>query len=484
MCDFNRIDSVFGVGEIPESFSSVKELLECLMAEGNIRQAEAIRAIFETNDNLVISGVPGSGKLTFIRRVASLMENAVVVTYTGTHAVENGGTTFASMFGVKIDKYIPSVRNGILENTSKKSVTSEYLEVVRSMKTLIVDFAQDTSPDMIDYIADVFRRTRESKEPFGGVRIILVGDFCYLPVLFGKNNPSYGYYGDRYFFASKALRATGYKFIHFDKSYTIKDENLLSILNNIRCGSLSSHDVDVLNDRVGRKLSVGNRCIAVFNSEEDADGFNASYIDKIDGKLYSSVIDDTSYVSKHPVYVERFYFKIGQYVIFTDNGVNYRKGDAGVITDVVLNKYGNAEEILVQMDNRSDSSILVSVKKKAWNRYSYFAKDGVIEKKIKGSVFQFPVLHGYAISTYKTRGLSLNCICPFMNSLFRDGLPYASISRAKSLDSLHLINPVNAKMFLMNGQFDQFFKGMLPGINTVLPSYINHVSREDSGAFH
>lgn len=162
-----------------------KKLMECVlrsvMSEGNVAQGKAIKSICKSPKPLFITGKGGTGKTYFLKRVIPALKNAVVVAPTGIAAVNAGGQTIHSFFRIGMQPYIPEIRNGKFMDNCENKFRGESEKILQNIKYLIIDEISMVRPDLIDNVADILRRARGDKDPFGGVKLIMVGDLFQLP---------------------------------------------------------------------------------------------------------------------------------------------------------------------------------------------------------------------------------------------------------------------------------------------------------------
>lgn len=156
-------------------------VLRSVMSEGNVAQGKAIKSICKSPKPLFITGKGGSGKTTFLKRIIPALKNAVVVAPTGIAAVNAGGQTIHSFFRIGMQPYIPEIRKGAFMDNGEYKFNGGSEKILQNIKYLIIDEISMVRPDLLDNVADILRHARGDKDPFGGVKLIMVGDLFQLP---------------------------------------------------------------------------------------------------------------------------------------------------------------------------------------------------------------------------------------------------------------------------------------------------------------
>lgn len=118
---------------------------------------------------------------TFLKRIIPALKNAVVVAPTGVAAVNAGGQTIHSFFRIGMQPYIPEIRKGAFMDNCEYKFNGGSEKILQNIKYLIIDEISMVRPDLLDNVADILRHARGDKDPFGGVKLIMVGDLFQLP---------------------------------------------------------------------------------------------------------------------------------------------------------------------------------------------------------------------------------------------------------------------------------------------------------------
>ena len=141
--------------------------------------------ILKTGANVFLTGEPGAGKThtinNFVNYLRACDVEPAITASTGIAATHIGGMTIHSWSGIgiktKLDKY-----------DLDKIASSEYVvRRVNRTRVLIIDEVSMLSENMLNMMDAVCREIKQNSQPFGGIQIILVGDFFQLPPIVKKD---------------------------------------------------------------------------------------------------------------------------------------------------------------------------------------------------------------------------------------------------------------------------------------------------------
>lgn len=401
-----------------------------------------------------------------MRRIVKFLGKCVIVAPTGVAALNAGGQTIHSFFSIKNDPYIPSIERGMLSN--KVDVSPFMKKKIKNLDTIVIDEISMVRPDLLDEVADVLRQCRRSKEPFGGVRLIMFGDLSQLPPVVTADDFIDKYYESRFFFSSKALRASGFSVITFENVFRQKDPQLLSVLEDIRCGVITDESRQILDSRVKYPDNMDNTII-ICSTNKEAYEINKTNLDKINNKVFKF---DATVFGEKPVAPceDELIVKVGAKVIITRNGNGYVNGSMGIITSIDTVD----ETIYVHLDNDTE----VEITKEKWEKMKYKQVDNSLEGISCGYIIQYPLRLGYAITVHKSQGMTLDNIFVDISRAFEIGQIYTALSRCRSIDGLYLKSVPKEDMVLLSDKISDFIEKVDENEGVLNPEKISDIGKD------
>ena len=423
--------------------------------ESDVDWQDCLNQLHNGTDHLFIAGVAGTGKSTMISMYRkSTTKKTVILSFTGLAALNAGGQTYHSFFRFK-PEFLDRSPVKTFEDTAKYSAPDE----------IIIDEASMVRADHLDCIDQTLRLNgRDKSKPFGGARLIFVGDPYQLPPVTGKperlpfkelyNIPSNN---EPYFW-----KAYAYKTFHFipailRKVHRQDNKEFIEILGRIRKDVAIDSDYKTINSRVNKSRgpSLANNVTAITPTRKRVDYINETLLRQIPGEpiRYDAVLtgdfaklkarnnnDDGNLPADDPLYL-----KIGARVIFTKNDGNI----AGRWVNGTLGKVaalGNDWADITLDDNKtSQGNKTFRVHRVTWEklRYKFNSATGELETKVTGTMIQLPLRLAWALTIHKSQGLTFDRLhVDLSTGTFAHGQAYVALSRCRTLDGLSLETPL------------------------------------------
>ncbi|MES2953096.1 MAG: AAA family ATPase [Patescibacteria group bacterium] len=385
-------------------------------------QSEALD-ILKTGRNVFLTGAAGSGKTYTLRAYLSwLAENgiaAAVTASTGIAATHIGGMTIHSWSGLGIRAFLSAHDLDTL--LQREHLVKRY----EKTKVLVIDevsMLHHFRFDQIDRLARMFRRV---DEPFGGMQVVLCGDFFQLPPVSRYGEPE-----SRFAYASDAWKSAGFTICYLEEQHRQSDDAYLSVLDAIRSGDIDEgvyellqdrHGAEIAQDVVPTKLSTHNDNVDAINDRELAKLTTASKQYPMSGKGSKALLEA---LMKSCLAPERLFLKLGARVMFVKN--NFEKGYVnGTLGEVV--KFDVMDTPIVRIASGKE----IAVVPEEWRVDE--------EGKVKASISQLPLRLAWAITVHKSQGMSLDAAEIDLSRSFVPGMGYVALSRVRSLAGLRLV---------------------------------------------
>lgn len=229
--------------------------------------------ILKSGRNVFLTGQAGSGKTyvlnAYIRWLWDRGIPVAITASTGIAATHIGGVTIHSWSGIGIKE---SLSDYDIELIAQK----EYVfKNVTSARVLIIDEISMLSAAMIDMVDKVCKAVRRDARPFGGLQVIICGDFFQLPPV--VSDPG----SRRFAFAAQAWKEANLAICYLHTQYRQTDDVFGRILNQLRVGSMEDEYVDHLYARINQEVV---NPVRLFTHNVDVDRINQEELDALEAE--------------------------------------------------------------------------------------------------------------------------------------------------------------------------------------------------------
>lgn len=439
------------------------------MQEQDFTQQDAVFQLVEyTRRNIFLTGKAGTGKTTFLKRcIRESDKKLVVLAPTGIAAINAGGMTVHSFFGMPLRMFVPSYENpnpekvnAIGDIRSHFNYQSQKLKIMRELELIILDEVSMLRADILDMMDIALRQARRSPEPFGGVQLLLIGDLYQLPPVLKSDEESLfkQYYSSPYFFSAKAFGEIALHTIQLTKVYRQSDPHFLHILEDIRNGHPSDETLRELNNNYRKEEDLpAEHYITLCSHNYQADAINAKYLDELPGRFYSyhAEIEGDFSPSQFPA-EERLVLKKGAQIMFIRNDTGHEaKYFNGKIAEVIAL---DEESITVE----DEDGVSFTVFPETWEnkKYSVDAAQQLVTKKV-GSFSQLPVRLAWAVTVHKSQGLTFDKMIINVSRGFASGQVYVALSRCRTLEGIILTSRISSSSIFVDNEIISFHKHCL-----------------------
>ncbi|ASW76008.1 ATPase AAA [Chryseobacterium piperi] len=418
--------------------------------------------IEHTNRSVFLTGKAGTGKTTFLNEfVKKTRKKHIVVAPTGIAAINAGGVTIHSMFGLPLRTFLPttdridgSLANNIADLMPHFKYRKDKLKLLREVEVIIIDEVSMLRADVLDMMDFSLRFIRRNNQRFGGVQMLLIGDLYQLPPVVRDEHVLKMFYQSPFFFDSHAIKEIPLITIELTKVYRQSDQDFLEILNAIRDGDVANIDFEHLNERYDPDFETGHDSYVYLCSHNKmADEINQEKLAKIkvtpntyEAKLFGEFKENQF---PNEQFLE---LKIGAQVMFIRNDISpekkYFNGKLGEISALDEN------EIRVVLEG-SEREIVV--KREVWEQKKYFLDtDKNIKEEVLGSFEQFPIKLAWAVTIHKSQGLTFDKVIIDAGKSFTAGQVYVALSRCRTLEGIVLKSKITPEVIFKDNRILQF----------------------------
>ncbi|TKA55607.1 hypothetical protein B0A53_02785 [Rhodotorula sp. CCFEE 5036] len=448
-------------------------------------QQVVLKLVVEEGKNVFFTGSAGTGKSVLLREIISSLKrkyrgsgDAVAVTAsTGMAACNIGGTTIHSFAGIGLGVGTPDqLVSNVMRNKTAKTKWQR-------VKVLVIDEVSMVDGQLFDklaYIANKLRQkvgSKAAKKPFGGIQLVVTGDFFQLPPVTKGSNPSFA-------FQAAAWKESIDHTVNLTQVFRQKDTRFIDMLNEMRFGQLSEASIKAFYALAREPKLNGMEPTELFPMRNEVERANQNRLRALKGVETVYLAHDKVFGSSNPedlrkstylqnfMAAEKLVIKEGAQVMLIKN----------LDTDLVNGTIGRVIKIGIpelQDDDDEDERLLddgidptgARIRQPDDARRRKIAADaakGLIEHapyvewqtpagpqsrwmtreefkvednagKELASRKQYPIILAWAMSIHKSQGQTIPCVKVDLGRVFEKGQSYVALSRATSLDGLQVL---------------------------------------------
>ncbi len=381
-------------------------------------------AILKTGGNIFLTGEPGSGKTFLVNKYVRYLRDhdihVAITASTGIAATHIGGSTIHSWSGIGIRKSLSAQDLEIIASTDR------LVKQIQNTHVLIIDEISMLDAATLDMVEHVCRATRKSPAPFGGLQVVLVGDFFQLPPVSKHDEET-----PQFAFASSSWSEALFDVCYLTEQHRQSDAALSSVLSAIRGGVIEDATLAHLDTRRIEHHNEHQHATKLYSHNANVDDVNADKLSELKGEVHVFEMVRHGQKAKIEALVrgclspERLELKIGATVMCTRN--NPDKGFVnGTLAKVVDFDDADGFPIIQTKNNRR-----MTVEPMEWA-----IEDG---DKVSARIVQVPLRLAWAMTVHKSQGMSLDAAVMDLSRSFAFGQGYVALSRVRSLDGLYLL---------------------------------------------
>ncbi|KAJ1441399.1 P-loop containing nucleoside triphosphate hydrolase [Sesbania bispinosa] len=396
-------------------------------------QKSVLSAVTQGN-SVFITGSAGTGKTKLLTEVVKLLRKlhtrskVFVTASTGVAAFALKGQTLHSFAGIGIlnPSDGPEVLLKSIREKNKKACWRW-----RKVEALVIDEISMVDARIFDNLEFVAKKLRGVDETWGGIQLVVVGDFCQLPPVPGNHSQVV-----KYAFEADCWNYSFDLQIELTRIFRQSDSRFIGLLQHIRMGETDGDDLLFL-ERYCSKVECDPSAVQLFPLTKIVDKVNEKKLKSLEKDVVNySAVDDGPWKEQlqHGIAPDKISLCEGARVMLVRN-LHTCKGLVNGATGKVM-KFVKAVDINdICSENllpvvKFDSGKELVIEPEEWH-----VMDGY---KVLASRKQIPLILAWALSIHKCQGMTLDKAYINLSGAFGCGMVYTALSRVRSLEGLHL----------------------------------------------
>lgn len=403
------------------------------LSRSQLTALEALRS----KRNVFLTGGPGTGKSFLLRHYLadrSLSDpghKIPILASTGAAAILVGGRTFHSFFGLGI------LQGGPEETFERAKADKRLRSRLRKTHTVIVDEISMIASEVLDLAERISRHFINPQQPWGGLRLIVVGDFAQLPPVSKTQNRPWA-------FKSVAWENSDFEFAELDHVFRTKDQNYLDILEKARWAEVDEELCDFLSERCREPEEDVPH---IYPRRLQTEQFNREKLNELPGEVFES---PTRYWGS-----ERHIEILSKEAPIPVNLVLKKKALVMIRVNDPKQRFVNGT--LAHVVDWSDQSLFVETSSRVIELEKFVFGFQDAEGNEIAAAENFPVSLAYASTIHKVQGATLDRAHLDLSSLWEPGQAYVALSRLRDPKNLS-IHRWDERSFLSDPEVRDFYR--------------------------
>ncbi|XP_075280839.1 ATP-dependent DNA helicase PIF1 [Opisthocomus hoazin] len=386
-------------------------------------EQEAVLGAVRSGKSVFFTGCAGTGKSFLLKKIAGSLppKSTYATASTGVAACHIGGTTLHAFAGIGSGK---APLEQCIQLAERPGARRHWL----ACQHLIIDEISMVDGQFFDRLEAVARAVRKRDEPFGGIQLIICGDFLQLPPVCKANEET------KFCFQAKSWR----KCIHINMELTEvrrqTDKTFVSLLSAVRLGRCTEEVSRLLMQAAAnRSERDGILATRLCTHKDDVEVTNERRLQQLSGEVHAFEALDSDPMLVKLIDAQcpvggRVELKLGAQVMLAKN-LDVSQGLVNGARGVVVG-FESEQKGLPKV--RFLCGITQVIKMEKW---VFKGASGVHLSRQ-----QLPLKLAWAISIHKSQGMSLDCVEISLSRVFECGQAYVALSRARSLAGLRVLD--------------------------------------------
>lgn len=388
-------------------------------------QQEEAFDLLKMGKNIFLTGAAGAGKTYLLNKyIRYLKENNVgvaVTASTGIAATHLQGMTLHSWSGI-------GVKDTLTQKDLEKILSTDRIKRnYKKTKVLIIDEISMLHKFQLDMVNEIAQYILNTEKVFGGMQIVLCGDFFQLPPVSSSTNREI-----QFAFEANVWNESDFHVCYLNEQHRQGDDPLLTVLNDIRSGTAGEHTKVPLRTRYKKEPQGETKPTKLYSRNINVDAINDLALTNLSGKEHLFKMTSNGFsafiegLKKSCLAMEELKLKIGAEVMFIKNDVagRYVNGTRSIVVGF------DKTEGWPVVKTHTNEIIIASPEE--WT----YEENGVV----RATITQVPLRLAWAITIHKSQGMTLDAAEIDLGDAFEPGMGYVALSRVRSLSGLKLMN--------------------------------------------
>ncbi|KAF4454988.1 hypothetical protein F53441_2549 [Fusarium austroafricanum] len=453
-------------------------------------QRHVLDLVVNRNQSVFFTGAAGTGKSVLMRAIITELkkkyakdpERVAVTASTGLAACNIGGITLHSFSGIGLGKEdAPTLVKKIRRNPKAKN---RWLRT----KCLVIDEISMVDGDLFDKLSQIGRTIRNNGRPWGGIQLIITGDFFQLPPV-----PDGAKRETKFAFDASTWTTSIDHTIGLTQVFRQRDPVFANMLNEMRLGRITEDTVRAFK-RLERPLNFndGLGTAELFSTRNEVEGSNEKRLRELPGTVRRYEAQDTGKedirekLLANMMAPKSIDLKINAQVMLIKNlDESLVNGSLGKVIGFSDEKTFDMEPL----DEFDEDDKLAKARKKLLNTFKresdtssssvkfpvvqFMATDGTSRVilcqpeewkvelpngEVQAKRTQLPLILAWALSIHKAQGQTLERVKVNLGRVFEKGQAYVALSRATTQDGLRVLGFQKSKVMAHSRVIDFYNK--------------------------
>ncbi|OAT13046.1 mitochondrial DNA helicase [Blastomyces gilchristii SLH14081] len=440
-------------------------------------QKRVVEAIVKDGKSIFFTGSAGTGKSVLMREIIRQLrlrykrepDRVAVTASTGLAACNIEGVTLHSFAGIGLGK--EPVADLVKKVKRNQKNRTRWLRT----KVLIIDEISMVDGDLFDKLEEIARKIRNNGRPFGGIQLVVTGDFFQLPPVPDSTKVA------KFAFSASTWNTTIQHTILLTHVFRQKDPKFAAMLNEMRLGKLSTETIVAFKELARPLVDDTLEATELFPTRSEVENANSARMSRLSGKtmvftavdggtmqneaqrsqLLADCVAPTIQLKKGAQVMliknmdeSLVNGSLGKVVAFMDEAKfdYYCKHDAnfdgGSANDDpnerTINKLKSYENATGSVSTRGIWPVVSFVQPDGTERHLLCQpetwKIELPNGEVRAQRTQIPLILAWALSIHKAQGQTLQRVKVDLGRVFERGQAYVALSRATSKDGLQVSN--------------------------------------------